>query len=131
MPFVVSSAQDARDLAAYLATLRDTVRVPPVHGAEAWVDDTALVTEGAQLFAQYQCLGCHLLQGRGNAIGPTLNGVGARRPASYVMALLRDPQGVIPGTAMEDKELWDEEAQALTAYLMTLRDPVRVETNSP
>jgi mono/diheme cytochrome c family protein len=120
MPRVVSSIEDARDLAAYLATLRDTVQVPPSPGAEEWPHDASLVAEGAQLFSEYQCLGCHSLRGRGNAVGPALDGVGARRPAAYVMALLRDPQSVIRGTAMDDKEPRDEEARALTAYLMTL-----------
>ena len=120
MPGIRGTLQDARDLAAYLTTLRDTVRVPESPGAETWAEDAELVAEGLQLFQQYQCRGCHALEGRGNEIGPALDQVAERRPASYVMALLRAPQEVIPRTPMEDKQLWEDEARALTAYLMTL-----------
>jgi len=125
----IEGRQDARDLAAYLHTLRDTVRVPNVAGAEAWADDSVLVANGAGLFDQYQCRGCHVLDGRGNEVGPALDGVADRRPASYVMALLRAPQTVIPGTPMEDKHLWNEEAHALSAYLMTLRSPSKTSNS--
>ena len=37
------------------------------------------------------------------------------------MALLRGPDRVIPGTAMRNFNLWDEEVTALTAYLMSLK----------
>jgi len=112
---------EARDLAAYLSTLRDTVLVPVVPGAEAWASDTTLVTTGRRLFAEYQCQGCHRMEGNGNRIGPELDHVGARRQPGYLFALLMDPQHVIPGTAMENKHLWEEEAQALTAFLGTCR----------
>lgn len=52
-------------------------------------------------------------------MGPSLDGVGSRRRPEYVMALLLDPKRVIPGTAMKDNQLWEEEARALTAFLMS------------
>lgn len=119
MPALVEDPSDARDLAALLSTWRDTVLVPEVPGAEAWSSDDSLVAEGRELFDQYQCRGCHEMGGRGVAIGPALDRVGDRRRAAYVLALIQDPGRVIPGTAMENKELWPEEARAITAYLMT------------
>jgi len=126
MPALVVDSSDARDLAALLSTWRDTVLVPPVDGAEAWSDNDALVVEGRNLFEQYQCRGCHRLEGSGVEIGPSLDRVGDRRRAAYVFALIQDPDRLIPGTAMENKSLWPEEARAITAYLMTRRhDPGR------
>lgn len=120
MPALVRTTEEGQDLAALLSTWRDTVLVPEVPGAESWASDSALVEEGSTLFDQYQCRGCHRLGRSGGEVGPALDGVGSRRRAAYVLALLVAPDSVIPGTAMEDKDLWPEEARAMTGYLMTL-----------
>jgi len=119
MPALVGTPQDARDLSAFLAAQIDTVRVPPQAGSHAWSSDTSLVATGEELFSQYQCRGCHELAGSGRHVGPALDDVARRRQPDYVYALLLNPQAVIPDTPMEDKDLWEEEARALTAYLMT------------
>jgi cytochrome c2 len=118
MPGTGVSETDAQDLAALLSTWRDTVLVPPL-GAVKWVRNDSLVRTGETLFRQYQCRGCHELDGQGRKVGPSLDGVGSRRRPEYVMALLLDPKRVIPGTAMKDNQLWEDEARALTAFLMT------------
>ena len=46
------------------------------------------------------CLGCHELAGDGGRIGPSLTDVGRRRNASYISAIIDDPQRVVPGAAM-------------------------------
>lgn len=116
MPALVASKADARDLAALMATWTDTVRVPPFNVA---VSDS-IVREGASLFAQYQCRGCHELGGEGRKVGPALDGVGDRRPPQYFRTLLVDPGRVVPGTSMKNFDLWSEEADAMTAFLSTL-----------
>jgi len=121
MPRLVRTPEDARDLAAFLISWQDTALVHPAPGAAEWVADTMQVREGRTLFQQYQCQGCHRLEGTGGEVGPQLDGVGSRRKPAYVLALLRDPDSVIPGTAMENKHLWDSEARALTAFLSTLK----------
>lgn len=125
MPALVKRPRDASDLAALLSTWRDTLQVPEVPGAESWTRDPEKVEEGRTLFDQYQCRGCHRLSGEGGRVGPALDGVGTRRRAAYVLALIEDPDRVIPGTPMENKQLWPEEARAITAYLMTLTGRAR------
>jgi cytochrome c len=119
MPALEGSSQDAQELAAFLIAQTDTARVPIQPGSDSWAADSSLVETGRELFSQYQCRGCHELASKGKQVGPALDGVAERRQPDYVYALLRDPQRIIPGTAMEDKGLWEEEARALTAYLMT------------
>jgi mono/diheme cytochrome c family protein len=46
------------------------------------------------------CLGCHELAGDGGRIGPSLTDVGRRRNASYIAAIIEDPQRVTPAAAM-------------------------------
>lgn len=125
MPALVSSRADAADLAALLSTWTDTVRVPPARAPQSAADPESLAREGAALFDQYQCRGCHELDGQGGKVGPALDGVGLRRRPEYVRALLLDPRRVAPGTSMTDFDLWDEEADALTAFLMTSTGPFR------
>jgi cytochrome c oxidase cbb3-type subunit III len=46
------------------------------------------------------CLGCHELDGEGGRSAPSLTGVGERRTAAYIEAIVRAPQTVVPGAAM-------------------------------
>jgi cytochrome c1 len=39
----------------------------------------------------------------------------------YLAVFLKNPQAFIPGTPMKISELWEEEVQALVAYLMSLK----------
>ena len=118
MPDYGLEERETRDLAAFLSQQRDTVRVPNRRNPD-WLDRD-MATKGRLLFDEYQCLGCHRLGTEGTAIGPALDRVGARRNPEYIAALLRDPQKVIPGTAMKNHDFWDTEVDALTAFLMTL-----------
>jgi mono/diheme cytochrome c family protein len=46
------------------------------------------------------CLGCHKLNGDGGTIGPDLTTVRERRSPAYIVAMISDPQRVVPGSAM-------------------------------
>jgi cytochrome c2 len=115
MPDYELSTLEATDLAAFLATRTDTVRF-----SERVLRDSPMTAKdastGRSLARDYTCRGCHVLGGDGNRVGPTLDGVGARLQPAYIYAFLKDPQAIVPGTAMKDFDLWDEEARALTAY---------------
>lgn len=121
MPGFSLTGTESADLAAFLAVQKDTLRVPRRPGLKARLGDADLIREGRTLFAQYQCLGCHELNGEGNEVGPSLDGVAVRRKPEYIAAILEDPERVVPGTAMEDKDLWEDEILALTAYLVSLK----------
>jgi mono/diheme cytochrome c family protein len=75
------------------------------------------------------CLGCHQLDGEGGRIGPDLTGVGERREASYVLAMLRDPQGTVPGTAMPRTPMPEETLLLVAGYLLR-RDPAELRSVS-
>jgi mono/diheme cytochrome c family protein len=66
------------------------------------------------------CLGCHTIGGRGGWIGPSLDGVSQRVERDYLLAVVRDPQGTIPGTLMPHQPLPDAERRHLVSYLLSL-----------
>ncbi len=117
MPDFRLSNGEARALASYLATQTDVDRFVPVPTEPKGTPEQ--IAEGKRLFANYQCLGCHVVESEGNRIGPDLTHVGTRLKTAYLDAFLREPEAVIPGTSMKNFELWDEERAALVAFLQS------------
>lgn len=87
---------------------------------------------GAQLIEQEGCGACHEIPGISGAnghVGPPLTDIGERTIIAGVLpntpdnmlTWLKNPQAVVPGTAMPNMELNDDEAKDIAAYLYTLR----------
>jgi cytochrome c2 len=86
---------------------------------------------GATVIAQVGCGGCHVIPGIAGArglVGPPLAGVGSRTTLAGVLpntpdALvrwLRTPQAIVPGNAMPDMGLTEQQARDAAAYLEKL-----------
>ena len=87
---------------------------------------------GKRLITQYQCTTCHVIPkvpGPNGEAGPSLEKVGR---LSYIasgipnqpdrmVAWLRDPPALKPGTRMPSMGLTEQEARHMAAYLYTLR----------
>jgi cytochrome c2 len=85
---------------------------------------------GESLFIQYGCGSCHALRNVRTAtgsVGPPLDGIATRviiagrlanRPAN-MQRWIRDPQRVLPGTAMPDLQVGERDARDITAFLYT------------
>jgi len=94
-----------------------------------------LLSEGQRLFEEKSCASCHKIGGRGGTLGRALDNVGLRTKHQLVLAKLDpphttwrwhqahllDPQGVVPGSQMINPNVTEEEAQAITTYLLSLR----------
>jgi len=81
------------------------------------------VEQGKQLFySKYACQSCHIVDTKADKgyIGPTLTQVGSRLNAAWIYQWLKDPQSLRPGTVEPNRQMSDEDARALTAYLMSL-----------
>jgi mono/diheme cytochrome c family protein len=76
--------------------------------------------QGQQLFERLGCRGCHIVRGQGGYVGPDLSDGGRRLKPGWTVAWLLAPQKWKPGTLQPDYGLEPGEAQALTAYLMSL-----------
>ena len=89
----------------------------------------AMVSTGKQLYeVKYRCQSCHAIGGTGSSVGPNLNNAGNWLTPAWVEAWLRNPQELQRDTIEPRRNLTDEEIRALTAYLMTLRAGIKLQT---
>ena len=91
------------------------------------------VTQGKQLIVQYGCNVCHVIPGTDGpqgSLGPTLAGIATRpmlsngtvqnTPANLAR-FVQTPQALNPQSSMPPIGLSDADAEAIAAYLQTLR----------
>jgi mono/diheme cytochrome c family protein len=71
----------------------------------------------ALLRSALPCLGCHRLNGEGGRIGPDLSTVGQRRSVKDITAMIDDPQGTVPGTAMPRVKMPHATRELIIRYL--------------
>jgi cytochrome c1 len=87
---------------------------------------------GAVLMVREACGACHVIPGIQEAqgeVGPPLTGMARRTIIAGVLPntpanmarWIRDPQSVVPGNAMPDVGLSEQQARDVAAYLATLR----------
>jgi len=101
-------------------------------GAVAMADDAAKIEKGKKVFAEAKplaCKACHAIAGVGNAKGP-LDGCGSKLKAEEIKAWLRTPKEMAakakaerkpPMPAYPAEKMSDEDLDALTAYLLSLK----------
>ena len=75
---------------------------------------------GAKVYQENQCGLCHVVNGEGQAMGPPLNGTGARRDADYLAAHFREPQKFVPASVMPPYNFPEPQMQAIVNYLRAL-----------
>ncbi len=90
---------------------------------------------GARLFEEMGCHGCHRLGGLGGSFGAPLDSVGRKTRHQLVMANMpgekttyrwlklhfEDPQGIVAGSLMKPDYPTEEEALALTVFMLSLQ----------
>ena len=78
-------------------------------------------SRGAQIFHQ-KCTMCHVVAGKGGAIGPDLSKVAARMNAGDIKAKMENPKKRDPSSAMPSfRTLPKAEMDAVLVYVNTLR----------
>jgi mono/diheme cytochrome c family protein len=85
---------------------------------------------GKQLFyGKYACQGCHIVDTKTDKgyIGPTLTSVGSRLTAAWIFQWMKNPQALRPGTVEPNRAMSDEDARALTAFLMSEKGAAKSE----
>jgi mono/diheme cytochrome c family protein len=121
MPQFNMSDQDANTIADYLKT---ALQSPDVDPSSANPKDFTpqMASLGKQLYeVKYQCQSCHTIGSSGGYVGPALSNVGNWVTPAWVEAWLRNPQALDPEAIEPRREFTPQEVQALTAYLLTLK----------
>ncbi len=77
-------------------------------------------TEGAQMYQANGCGNCHMVNGVGMKIGPSLNGVSGRHSKEWVEKHFADPAALSPGSVMPPFKFAPREMEQIVAYLFSL-----------
>jgi mono/diheme cytochrome c family protein len=84
--------------------------------------DQTKITKGRILFYEkYGCQGCHQLNSKGGYVGPALDKVGLRLKSGWIIHWLRNPQALNPEAIEPNNNLANDEVEALTSFLMSLK----------
>lgn len=111
-------ADESRAVLEYLKSQRH----PPYVPKRMPMDRSSMVgpAQGKALVGQRGCVGCHVVEGQGGTMGPSLDGVSQRRSEEFVFRQLRDPKANNPRSLMPNLGLLDTEIAAIWSYLETL-----------
>jgi mono/diheme cytochrome c family protein len=108
------------ELTDYMLTVYQTPEVDrdsmPVSGYAP-----ELVEQGKQLYySKFACQACHIINSTEDKgyIGPTLSAVGSRLNAAWVYQWLKNPASLRAGTMEPNWGMSDQDAHAITAFLM-------------
>ncbi len=80
----------------------------------------AFAVDGAIVYQKQQCGACHLINGAGQKVGPTLNGVALRRSKVWIEQHFLNPEKVSPDTSMPPYKFKPKDMEAITSYLLAL-----------
>src|SRR5207249_1880395 len=98
------------------------------HAGVQHLDGADEIARGEHLFEELGCHGCHLTEGYEDlakssgvsAIGPSLRRIAAKLDQGWMVRWITNPHAFRPIARMPNLRLSDDEARAITAYLVTL-----------
>jgi mono/diheme cytochrome c family protein len=118
MPNLFINEKEVEVLLNYFNTvfIDDSLEIP----AELWKNQS--LERGKSLFKEkYGCRGCHIVDGKGGYVGPSLDGSGDRLKPAYVFSWLMNPQKFKPNTIEPRTGMSAQEAVDITSYLSTFK----------
>lgn len=78
---------------------------------------------GERLFSERGCLACHIVGEKGGYVGPSFTigaKVGDKLQPAWIYLWLKNPQAVVPGVIEPHYNFSDDEAKALTEYIVSI-----------
>ena len=85
------------------------------------IDTTpAFAVDGAIVYQKQQCGACHLINGAGQKVGPSLNGVALRLSKVWIEQHFLNPEKMSPDTSMPPYKFKPKDMEAITSYLLAL-----------
>lgn len=84
--------------------------------------DESLIAQGEKLFRKKKsCFACHQLEDEGGLLGPDLSRAGFSYTPEWIFTWIGNPQRIKPQSKMPNLGLDNEECQAITAFLASLK----------
>ncbi|HJT88229.1 MAG TPA: cytochrome b N-terminal domain-containing protein [Bryobacteraceae bacterium] len=113
MPPIQLTDAQLNSLAAFLLKLNP-------QNATAIENAPDFAVQGALVYVNNGCSDCHKVNGVGEDIGPSLNGVSKRRSRDWVEQHFADPPKLSPGSSMPPYKFSSKDLDNITSYLFTL-----------
>ena len=90
------------------------------HENQSSLNHASSFTSAKRLMIESGCHGCHEVKGFTDLpkIGPDLSRIGSKTSAEWVFGWLKDPRSYNPRTRMPNFQFNEDQAEAITAYLM-------------
>ena len=129
MPRFNVTDAEANTLADYIMTVYQTPEVDR-DGLDTMRFTAADTQHGRELFyGKYACQSCHIVDPAKDKgyVGPTLTQVGSRFNAAWIYHWLKNAEKLRPGTLEPVWNMDDEDARAVTAFLMAQKNVPRKE----
>ncbi len=121
MPKFNLTVSEVETIVAYAKTVLVNNRIPQTVFAPGELTPL-LAARGRKLyFEKYACQACHQIGLDGGAIGPELTEISERLSEGWLYAWLKGSQELVPNVNEPQYHLSDEEAHALSAFLLTLK----------
>ena len=80
------------------------------------------MAEGEKLFNEkFACQSCHQVDGKGGAVGPSLDKAGLRLTTAWIYHWIKDPHKYHPEAVKPNQGLSDDEAIAVALYVSSLK----------
>lgn len=117
MPNLFLSDEEIKTLTDYM----ETVFINDSLSHEVESNPSTIAMGRGLFFERYGCQACHQIKEKGGYVGPPLDRVGSRLKPGWIFHWLKKPQALKPATIEPNNNMSDAEANAITAYLMTLK----------
>ncbi len=103
------------------------------HSKEMILPESSPFNRGRQIVMESGCVACHGIEGFLDVddVGPELNQLTSKVSTGWIYSWVKDPKAYNPHTRMPDFRFNEEEAEAITAYLVNISEEYRPERTYP
>ncbi|HKA01846.1 MAG TPA: cytochrome b N-terminal domain-containing protein [Candidatus Solibacter sp.] len=87
-----------------------------------WLQLSPEEMAGIGYFRRENCISCHVIGERGNAVGPDLTQTSIHKDAAWMIEHFKRPSAIRPGSSMPPIQLSDAQLNALASFLLKLNE---------
>jgi len=116
------TGRQARAVIAFLSSVNVASMPAPAPAAAPPAEEAPPSAErGKELTTASGCAGCHVIDGVGGIVGPSLDDLFGRRDDDFVHQKIADPRFDNPNSVMPNFRFTDAQVGSILAYLKSLR----------